>query len=314
MDIYPDLKKGKMVIWLRTEKGCHKVLLDYDPVFYARPLEGDWETLEEVYEYMDFDVERVKRKTGIYEKKKEVLRISPGEVFDPRRQADALDFFTGYGKYRFYNVDIPLDQRYLIENEVHPLSLIKKENGAWEMLDDLEDIDYIRPPLRTMHLSGSKPGSEREPVSYLKADKKELTGDEREIIEKLNRYIEKRDPDILITQGGDTYLIPYLFHRAQVNDVRLTLGRERTVHPPRDGSTYHSYGRVIYKPPRYDLKGRVHIDKSNSFLYGEGKLEGLTELSRLSKVPLQRLSRRSPGGLVNAMEIEQVLKDGYRIP
>ncbi len=307
-----------MTLWLRTKRRCYKVEEDYDPVFFLMSRDGDYSHAKEVFSEMDFDIDMVERKASIYEdEKKEVMRVSPGKVFDPRKQAGALDFFEGYEKYRFYNVDIPLDQRFLIDNGIKPLSLVEKD-GGWHGLERDEMINYSLPDLRIVELdieigSDKLPCKDDRLLSVELGDEK-IRGDEDVIIEELDREIERYDPDVIITEKGDTFVIPYLAHRGELNGVELKLGRERKMHPFKRGSTYHSYGRVLYKPPSYTLKGRIHIDKSSSFMYKEGGLEGLIEISRLSGIPLQRVARRSPGSAIDAMEIARAMKDGYLIP
>ncbi|MGM0510768.1 MAG: DNA polymerase domain-containing protein [Thermoplasmatota archaeon] len=318
LDVYPNLKKGKMTLWLRTKKRCYKVEEDYDPVFFLRSTDGDYSRAEEIFSDMDFQMDMVERKTSIYEnEEKEVMRVSPGKVFDPRKQAGALDFFEGYEKYRFFDVDIPLDQRFLIDNDIKPFSLVEKD-GGWHGLERDDMINYSLPDLRTVHLdieidSDRLPCKDHRLLSVEFGDEK-IHGDEEEIIKGLNRSVERYDPDVIITEKGDTFIIPYLAHRGELNGVELKLGRERKMHPFKRGSTYHSYGRVLYKPPSYTLRGRIHIDKSSSFMYKEGGLEGLIDISRLSGIPLQRVARRSPGSAIDAMEIARAMKDGYLIP
>ncbi|MEF8873112.1 MAG: DNA polymerase domain-containing protein [Candidatus Thermoplasmatota archaeon] len=319
LDIYPDLKTGKMVLWVRDKKHCYKVRANYDPVYYVNSDEEGLQKLEEYYRKKDFRTERVERRTDIHSSKlEELLAVHPGKVFDPKDQIQALSFFRGFESYEFYNVDIPLDQRYLIDKGIKPMSLLKNE-GGWQDLEDEETINYSKPPLRTVHLEvyTDENGGERRNAQRLVGidigDEK-LRGDERNLILGLNRVIEKKDPDIILTSEGDEFLIPYLARRAELNSVRLKLGREAALHPPKEGSWYESYGRVVYRPPSYPLKGRIHIDTENSFLYRQGRLDGLIEASRLSKVPIQRLCRRSPGSLIDAMEIKQALKDGYLVP
>lgn len=318
MDIYPDLKKKKMVIWIRTNDKTYKVFEEYDPVFYVEALDGDYEEVKEFYQDMGFETAYVQKKTTIYDTvEKEVLEISPGCVFDPKKQAGAFHFFDGYENYQFYNVDIPLGQRYLIERGVRPFSLVDKNNG-WIELERDADINYSIPSLRKLSLS-VKFKTEgiptmKDQISYITLGTQRIEGDEREIIEELNRNIKVRDPDIILTSNGDHFLIPYLYHRARVNEKRLQLGREKSIHVKKQGSSHVSYGRIIYKPPSYHLKGRIHIDMQNSFLFREGGIDGLIEISRLSKIPLQKLARRSPGSAIDAMELEQVMTEGYLIP
>lgn len=318
LDIYPDLRKEKMVLWIRGKKRCYKIIEDYDPLFYVRAKDGDYTEVKRFYEQKGFDTRFIDKRCTIYaDKKRKILEISPDKVFDPRKQADALDFFDGYENYEFYNVDIPLDQRYLIENNIKPFSLIKKDDG-WRELEEDVGIHYSKPNIRTLTLeaeiNSSSIPSKNDKLSSIKLGEERMEGREGDVLKALDQKIEDRDPDVIVTSGGDSFLIPYLSHRARINEVKLMLGREKSTHPPKDGSSYRSYGRVIYKPPTYPLKGRVHIDMENSFLFREGGVDGLIEVSRLSKMPLQKLSRRSPGSAINAMELEQAMKEGYLIP
>ena len=122
------------------------------------------------------------------------------------------------------------------------------------------------------------------------------------------------DPDIIYTNGGDSSLLPYLYHRAEVNDIEdFYLGRDRNLLPIGKGKSYFSYGRIIYKPPKCMLNGRIHIDRSNSFLYRESGINGLIELSRLSRIPPQMLSRVTPGTAITAIQIAQAVKDNVLI-
>jgi DNA polymerase-2 len=91
------------------------------------------------------------------------------------------------------------------------------------------------------------------------------------------------------------------------------LGRERDLVPIGKGRSYFSYGRVVYTPPRCLLNGRIHIDKTSSFLYREGGIHGLIELSRLSQIPLQLLSRVTPGTVITALQIAQAHRESTLI-
>lgn len=315
MDIYPNLNRKKIVIWIRTKKGCYRLREDYAPPFYVEG--GGAAGLKDFYESKGFETRYVERKAALQEEgAKKLLKISPPHLFDPRDQLEAWRFFQGYETHRFYNVDIPLDQRYLVEKGVKPFSLVEKNSG-WRELEEDAGIHYAKPPLRKMwvKIKAEKNGrSKKGELKKIRLNGEEIGGEEKEIILKLNRALERKDPDVILTEGGDSPVIPYLFRRAELNELKLKLGRERSIHPSKSGSTYESYGRVIYRPPSYPLKGRLHIDVEDSFLFREGGLDGLIELSRLAKIPLQRLARRSPGSLINAMEIEQALKEGHLIP
>ena len=74
----------------------------------------------------------------------------------------------------------------------------------------------------------------------------------------------------------------------------MSLDRDRVVTERKietEGRTYFSYGNIIYKPPSYPLFGRWHIDRENSFAHHETGLEGLLEMSMLSRLPVQTARR-----------------------
>lgn len=318
IDLYPDLSRGKMVIWFRTNKGCYKIVDAYNPVFYVKALKGDYRELEDTYSKIGFDTCKVSKKTDIRDQREEdIMQVSPGKLFEPRAHSNALEFFGGTGRYEFYNVDIPLDLRYLVDNDILPMGQVVKDDG-WKVLDDRESVHYATPPLRTVSLDietyGDKHRRYGDRLRSVSIGDNLIEGDEVHILDGLNKVIEKEDPDVVITSGGDSFILPYLHHRGELNSVDLVLGREKTSCYPRKGKTYRSYGRVMYKPPTYRLKGRIHIDSSSSFMYDAGGLDGLIEISRLSAIPLQRLSRRSPGAAIDAMEMVQLMKNGYLIP
>jgi DNA polymerase elongation subunit (family B) len=62
------------------------------------------------------------------------------------------------------------------------------------------------------------------------------------------------------------------------------------------------------------LFGRWHVDMENSFIASETGLEGLFELARLTKIPVQRLARTSPGTGISSMQLDVAMRDGMLIP
>jgi len=99
--------------------------------------------------------------------------------------------------------------------------------------------------------------------------------------------------------------------------LRLSLDRDPVITERKietEGRTYFSYGNIIYKPPSYPLFGRWHIDRESSFAHHETGLEGLLEMSRLSRLPVQRAARRSPGTSMTSMQMDRAINDGVLIP
>jgi DNA polymerase-2 len=130
---------------------------------------------------------------------------------------------------------------------------------------------------------------------------------EADIIENLIKVVKKIDPDFIFTEDGDSFTFPYLIHRAEINNTDLFLGREGSIplrKPTREGTSYFSYGQVYFKPATIKLLGRIHLDKSNSFLVNEtaAGLHGLYEIARICRMPLHNASRASIGKCLSSLQ------------
>ncbi len=191
------------------------------------------------------------------------------------------------------------------------------EGSAW-------DLDYPEPPLTLMALTGQGDEQGRgAPLGRLRS----LTvacegnattleeGDPEGLLSELNGLIRRFDPHVIVTDWGDAFLVPTLLALAARARVPLELDREAVRRRVRTaGRSYFSYGRVVYQAPSYPFFGRWHLDSRNSFVLKETELAGLLELSRLSKVPVQRMARTSPGSAISMMQLDRALTDGILIP
>jgi DNA polymerase elongation subunit (family B) len=144
------------------------------------------------------------------------------------------------------------------------------------------------------------------------------SGSEVDKILEMVDGIRRADPDFVVTNDGDTFLFPYLVKRAEANGIadRLTLDREGTTLriPEKKGTSYFSYGRIHYKPSAVKLFGRVHIDINTSFAYSEAGFEGLFELGRICRMPLQTASRASIGKALSSLQFYHASKIGLLVP
>jgi DNA polymerase-2 len=78
--------------------------------------------------------------------------------------------------------------------------------------------------------------------------------------------------------------------------------------------SYVQYGRMVYQPASYTFRGRWHVDRQNCFLWREGEWEGLLEVARVAKLPVQHMSRTSVGRGITSMQLETLHRDGYLVP
>jgi len=228
----------------------------------------------------------------------------------------------------FYNCDIPLAQSYLytrglfptgrcwVEHEDGRVLRIESRSSPWE-------IDYTLPSLRIMEIRVE--GNPLLPFGRGNTLVVECEGYRLEIDPQLssdvpleiNALLERFDPDVILTEHGDSHIVPSAVRMSQREKIPLILDRETSpVHRTAElkGRSYFSYGRILYHSPAYPLFGRWHIDRTNSFLFGESGLEGIIDLARLSKVPVQRAARTSPGTIITSMQLDRAFGEGILIP
>ncbi|MDD1767959.1 MAG: hypothetical protein LUQ27_05285, partial [Methanomassiliicoccales archaeon] len=139
-----------------------------------------------------------------------------------------------------------------------------------------------------------------------------IDGSEENILTDLDSLVRKIDPDVIYTRDGDGFYMHCLAKRAEKYDLKFDLGRESGGRVSK-GKSYFTYGRILYKPPAHKLRGRIHIDISSSFMFAESGIYGLIDLSRLCGIPVQDLSRLSPGSAISAMQVNEALRTGHLV-
>ena len=237
-----------------------------------------------------------------------------------------------YLRYQVHNCDLKPSQAYLYERDLFPLAFVEveveKQNLRYQLLDSVENIDYGIPPLRIAKISLEVDKKKRianfsdplKKVVLSKGDKEVVieSGDEKDKLLRLVKEVREYDPDVLLTNGGDSFVFPYLTKRAVLNSIgnEFILSRENFPLSPehRKGKTYFSYGRTFYRAPTQRLYGRVHIDENNTFILRESGFEGLIEIARSCRVPLHRAARSSIGTSMSSLQCYQAVRDGFLIP
>lgn len=236
-----------------------------------------------------------------------------------------------FGPEALFNADIAPEQQFAHATGLCPLSRAAvdcEEDGTIRSsrpLDSPWDVDAPHPSLSTalLRMEGTGHPAHRRvrPLEFV-ADGITRTfqwEDGTEFLRGLLRLLEETDPDLLVTEYGDDWLLPRLLALAGRLRVPLPLGRPRRkaaddpIRRARERS-YLSYGRVVFLAAPHTLSGRWHVDARNSFLFGETGLPGLIELARLSGIPLQRVARTSPGTAISAMQVATALRRGILVP
>jgi len=228
---------------------------------------------------------------------------------------------------QFFHVDVSLPQRYFYDRQLFPLVHCEADitaEGRIQSIQALEspwDTDYGLPPLTILELSPDSPspnpnhGGGGSLVVRVDGEERLLEGDDADVIQRLNQLLVREDPDILLTDWGDSYLLPRLM--ALADRLRLPLALNRDPHRSigaKKPHSYFSYGRILSHAGARTLSGRLHLDRHNSFALAETGLVGLIEQARVAKVDLQQMARTTTGTGITSMQLETACRDGLLIP
>lgn len=255
----------------------------------------------------------------------EVLRLELADSSQMVRLARAIDSVERFGTFRLYNVDVPPDQSYIYEKEIFPFGKFRASGGNWTAMDDPWDTDYEIPEVRAVQLRAvpRKEGriarfSDKIGSIQVGTETIERNSEEDAILDLVDS-VRRQDPDVIFTDGGDLFDMPYLAHRALQAGIqdRLVLGRDGTAcHAPgRQGTSYFSYGRMHFKPAAYRLCGRIHIDRSSCFIWEDDySMHGLYEIARVCRMPMQTACRASIGKCMSSLQFYNAARRGLLVP
>ncbi len=334
LDVYPG-SPGEMVVWFKLEDGQAVRLVDHwsPSIFIAADSTSDLSApLRIVGSELAWTRVAQKFEKVTDTEKSEVVEAKIKDAKKIQQVAGRIERFGPFGAYRLYNADVPPNQSYLYERDLFPLAHCEVTQTGdtlqWDLDDDVWAYDYAIPNLRKVKVDVSiaKEGklarfTDGIESIRLVSDNGEVTidgGSEADMLLELVKTVKAADPDFVITTDGDTFLFPYLIKRAEANGVAdgLTLDRDGTILklPAKSGTSYFSYGRIHYKPSAMKLYGRIHVDVNTSFAYSEAGFEGLLELSRICRMPLQTSSRASIGKALSSLQFYHASKTDLLVP
>src|SRR5437016_915691 len=318
IDAYGDYDRDSMVLWLWNERGAHRIEDPrFLPTFYLHAAPVDLPEIRRRTGILDGvrEVREVSRRIALEDDEpKSVLEIVPRHYRDIRELAHILDSNGGYIDHRLYNVDLRFSQRYAMDHGLFPMGLVRYGNGIWTPEEEHFALEYPLPPLNRTLLDlhvDNPAGIPRMQDKLLGAriDGVEIDGSEESILKGIDEVIRSKDPDILMTDGGDAFVMPYLARKAAERGVTMKLGRDPDKFAERKGKSYFTYGKIVFKPGQYILRGRLHLDRGH-FAMRESDFAGLAELSRLSTLTPQEQARLTPGTAFTAMQTNLAYQDG----
>jgi len=326
-----------MVIWAKDEHGrtCRFVDGWTPSLFVACDRTDDLRSLakaDQLEPYVESPgmVRRYERIVDQY--MSDVLELKVRDATKLPLLASMIERSKPFNHFRLYNVDVPPAQTYLYERDLFPLACCETEQDgghvAWSLKDDVYSCEYAVPPLSSIEITvevdkaASLP-SENDQVKSItvKAKDEQIvldSGDEAGKLASLAETVRGLDPDLVFTDGGDSFVLPYLAKRALACGMGdgFSIDRE-SAHlelPSRPGTSYFSYGKILYKPSTVKLKGRIHVDIANSFVCAESGLDGFFELSRICRMPLHTSSRATIGRALSSLQFYNAYRQGLLVP
>lgn len=320
-DLYP-IRDG-MALWLMTASGTYiRLLVKYAPFFFAA---GPRSSLREVVHKL---VKRgipssaclTERLNLFSNRLTQVLQV---KVHNPLLFHAAVKGSAEVEEVELFNCDIPLPQLYLYETGIFPLAWCQIEYDDNKVIRDVSLLDnpwdtgYSIPPLTVIELrteARANPNHEGRCLFVAGLEGKEYIFED-DPVGGINDLMRRYDPDIILSEWGDSYIIPHLINLARREGKPLALNREEGLGiASRRGRSYFTYGKVVYQAPANTLFGRWHLDRKNSFIMEETGLEGVLELARVSQIPVQRLARNSTGTAITSMQMSIAVRDRILIP
>ena len=335
-DVYPT--NGGMVVWIVDDQGkSHRLVDPFQPSFYVA---GPAKALRELASSLSkvqfaVPVGMTRRQEFWTGEPRDVLEFL---LLDFERQPALLrKLAVPRPGVTLYDCDLPPALTYCHTRGIFPLARVTVSGtmtnsetwvGNSKLLYAVEgsawDLDYPEPPLVMMALTsqgdeqgrGAPLGKLRSLTITCQGEETVIEeGDPETLVAELNRLIRRFDPHASVTDWGDAFLIPALLALARRAGIPLEFDREAVRRRIRSaGRSYFSYGRVLYQAPSYPFFGRWHLDSRNSFILKGTEVAGLLELSRLSKVPVQKMARTSPGSAISQMQLDRALTDGILVP
>jgi DNA polymerase, archaea type len=336
LDAYPS-SPGEVTVWIINQNGQRIRLTDkFQPAIYVSAKQEDLETLagkllsNPKIRQLDYVQKYAQVTDG---EKSRVLQLTVKDCRSIPQLTLEILRMGDYLRYELHNCDIQNDRSYFFSRDLFPLAFVdvkvSKSGLTYTLLDKVESTNYAVPNLRIMRLGAeaAKTGvvdsfeDEIRCIRLKEEGKNEIAidyGDEATKLLQLTYAVKEFDPDIIMTRAGDSYLFPYLIHRAAKNEVldALVLGRDNVVFTRRGmhGRTYWSYGHTFYRAGTMRLYGRIHVDESNTFVVKESGLDGLFEIARTCRVPLHTAARFSIGSSMSSIQAYQAIKDDILLP
>jgi len=325
LDIHEHAAEG-VVIWLIGTDGERYRLRAQLPVTVY--VAGSFQHLRQLWKYLSFQelditLARVTR-PDLFAGNLEVLAATLQNPVGARTA-----FFKWQHDFKhltWYDADIPVPLRFAALHQVFPLAKVELvvDPNDWiksiTPLDSPWDLEPETPNMRTLKIHPDVDPARAVPqVITCQTPNKtiQLKLDPlRQFLVNFMAVLRREDPDILLTQYGDTWLFPLAREYCEEYEIDFfNPSRDPDLDMlQREARSYFTYGQTLYRGQQTYLFGRWHIDECNAMMYGDYGLAGVLEQARVTGLPVQEVARKSPGAGITALQIVKALQLNILIP
>ncbi len=325
LDLYPDQEQG-LVLWIIDRDGPRRRLIQAFPItFYAA---GPFARLRELWHFarshpVPATLRREERR-DLFSGRRDVLAI---QVANPAQQLRLCrDMISRFPALDYYDTDIPVPIRYAARYDLFPLAygrfLVDQNNCVQEVeaLDSPWDLDPAQPELKILSIEPDVDPQHAAPrflrIRSSAGEVRIPVRPWRQLLFSIRANLKRHDPDLILSQWGDTWLFPQLLQVCADQEIdyfnpNRDQGRQVL---QRGENSYFTYGQVVYRGRQTQLYGRWHIDQRNAMMFAEYGLPGVLEQARVTGLPVQEIARKSPGAGVTAMQMQTALRHGVLVP
>ncbi|MBI5824452.1 MAG: hypothetical protein HZB18_10530 [Chloroflexi bacterium] len=320
LDVYAE--DDGINLWLLTDddKRLH-LRMEFDITFYAA---GDFNLLRQVWKYLkekDVKLERTVRR-DLFLGERDVMAVTTSNPAGLQKMFGELQ--RQFPSLDYYDADIPITLRFIARTNTYLLGRCHvRFDDEWiqsiEPLSSPWEIDPTPIPLRILTLAPDCNPAIRKPkqlhVKYGQREYSLFLDSPRPFLIGLKADLQRLDPDLILTDYGDTWLFPQLGAWSEETGIELNPNRDENRQiMTRKADSYFAYGQVTYRGAQSHLFGRWHIDRKNAMSFGEYGLEGAMEQARVTGIGVQEMARKSPGAGITAMQMLTALCNAVMVP
>jgi DNA polymerase-2 len=275
LDVYPDEERS-LVLWLIGENGERYCFHQPFPVTFF--IAGPFGRLREAWRYLQSQpiAARLSRqqRRDLFSGMLDVLAV---EVCNPAQQPKLFQHtLRRFPELDFYDADVSVPMRYAAVFDIFPLNYCEvttddtNQIKAIHSLENRWEVDLFPPQLRILAIEPDVDPNRAAPASLtLKSGRHSYTiglKPYKQLLIHLQAALKRYNPDIILTNFGDTWLFPYLMEACKAEAaVFFNPNRDQSRQPlQRKENSYFTYGQVVYRGQQTHLYGRWHIDQHNA--------------------------------------------------